>query len=366
MIRLFRVFIPAGVLGLILSELILLCLCFAAAAFIALDLNFIDELGFFLADERGAVKILPVIASILLGLYALDQYADTHIKVRSRTRLAQDLAQVVGIAILAQGMLAYAIPSIRLGRGIMLYGSLSSLFVLFVWRLFYSAYVIQAVGGQSVLLLGESDALRTIGEQIAARPGLGWSVIGYLSDIEPVGSRLPGGEVIGRIADLRQVAERRRPALLVVGLTERRQSMPVHDLLDLRFSGLAIEEAGVTYERVCGRIYAKELRPSQLIFSREIGPKPGEIGMQNLLNYSVAIVGTALTLPVMALVAAAVKLTSPGPVLYRQARVGRNGRVFTVLKFRSMRNDAERDTGAVWAQRSDPRVTPLASPPATR
>src|SRR5262245_32135474 len=109
--------------------------------------------------------------------------------------------------------------------------------------------------------------------------------------------------------------------------------MPVPDLLELRFAGFAIEEAGATYEAVCGRICTKELRPSQLIFSGELGPRPGSLFIQNILNLAAAISLGLLTLPVMALVALGVKLTSRGPVLYRQTRVGKSGTAFVLYKF---------------------------------
>src|SRR5262249_45742968 len=125
------------------------------------------------------------------------------------------------------------------------------------------------------------------------------------------------------------------------------------------FSGFTIEEAGTTYETVCGRICTKELRPSQLIFSGELGPRPISLFIQNIMNLGIAIVGGTLLLPLMALVALLVKVTSRAPILYRQMRVGRNGVLFTVYKFRSMKVDAEAGTGAVWASRDDPRTTPV-------
>src|SRR5262249_20138668 len=163
----------------------------------------------------------------------------------------------------------------------------------------------------------------------------------------------------GPVGDLRKIANEAKPTRIVVGMTERRDRMPVPDLLELRFGGFAIEEAGATYESVCGRICTKELRPSQLIFSGELGPRAGSLAIQGILNYSFALAGLLVTLPVTILVAVAVKLTSPGPVLYRQTRVGKDGRNFTVYKFRSMRSDAEASTGAVWASKDDPRITPL-------
>ena len=135
--------------------------------------------------------------------------------------------------------------------------------------------------------------------------------------------------------------------------------MPVQELLDLRFAGTPIEDAGTVYEEACGRICTKELRPAQLIFSGEMGPRRGWVALQWFYSAALAFVSAVLILPVMGLAALAVKLSSRGPVLFRQARVGRNGRVFTLYKFRSMYTNAEAETGAVWASKDDPRVTPV-------
>src|SRR5439155_23311306 len=162
-------------------------------------------------------------------------------------------------------------------------------------------------------------------------------------------SMLTGAKVLGPVRDLRKVAMEMKPTRIVVGMSERRDRMPVPDLLELRFAGFTIEEAGATYEAVCGRICTKELRPSQLIFSGELGPRRGSLLIQSILNLSVSIVAAVLTLPVMVLVAIVVKLSSRGPILYRQVRVGKNGVLFGVYKFRSMRAYAEAETGAVWA-----------------
>jgi len=113
------------------------------------------------------------------------------------------------------------------------------------------------------------------------------------------------------------------------------------------------------YERLCGRVCLTEIRTSQLIYSGELGPRGSSLVFQNLMNLAVAVIGVVVSFPFVVLTALAVRLTSPGPVLYRQVRVGLNGALFTVYKFRSMRADAEAETGAVWASKDDPRVTPV-------
>ena len=95
----------------------------------------------------------------------------------------------------------------------------------------------------------------------------------------------------------------------------------------------------------------------QLIFSGELGPRSRDVAYQRIINGVIAGVGILLSFPLMLLTALAVRLSSTGPILYRQVRVGLDGQPFTLYKFRSMRADAEAGTGAVWAIRDDPRVT---------
>ena len=157
---------------------------------------------------------------------------------------------------------------------------------------------------------------------------------------------------------LRDIVRTTQPHRIVVGMFERRNRMPVGELLELRFAGNIIEEAANTYERVCGRVCLKEIRPVAAHLLRRTGARGRKTSSTSgFSNVVVAVIGIVLSSPIMLLTALAVRLSSPGPVLYRQTRVGLDGALFTVYKFRSMRADAEAGTGAVWAQKDDPRVT---------
>ncbi len=353
MIRLFRVSIPVGVFALLLSEIILTSCCFWIAAYWYWEA---DLTTYFLYDG-GLVRNGLVVASIILGLHFSDLY--TRIHVKSKIQLLQDLSQVIGIALLAQGLISYAAPHLKLGRQIMLMGTILSFFALLGWRLIYAGFLLSAVTRERLLFVGSNQVVQEMADHIAAHAELGLAIIGYLVDGLAPGTKLNGANVLGPVRNLRNIATKMKPTRIVVGMTERRDMMPVPDLLELRFAGFAIEEAGAAYESICGRICTKELRPSQLIFSGELGPRPGSIFLQNILNMSVAITVALLTLPIMGLVALSVKLTSRGPILYRQDRVGKSGVPFVVYKFRSMQVDAEAATGAVWASIDDPRVTGL-------
>jgi exopolysaccharide biosynthesis polyprenyl glycosylphosphotransferase len=146
---------------------------------------------------------------------------------------------------------------------------------------------------------------------------------------------------------------------IVVGMAERRNRLPVQDLLEIRFGGVFVEDAADTYEMALHRVCSSKIQPSQLIFSSMLGPRRNAITLQVFYSLVISLVGLIVGAPFMLLTALAVKLTSKGPMLYRQRRVGLNGRVFTVYKFRSMYVDAEAHTGAVWASKDDPRITPL-------
>jgi sugar transferase (PEP-CTERM system associated) len=265
---------------------------------------------------------------------------------------------VLGVAFLIQGGVNYVDRDLRMPLHVMVPGSAFAVIAIYGWRVLFSSVVLQAMGGDRLLLVGNSPVLSEIAQHIAARPEKGLSVIGVLTD-DGEATKKHHAKFLGRVEGLREVAAATHPARIVVGMRERRNRLPVRDLLDLRYKGYLIEEAPTTFERVCGRVCMKELRPSQLIYSGEFNRRRRVVFYQNASNLAFASVCLLIALPLMLLTALAVRLTSSGPILYRQRRVGMDGETFTVYKFRSMTADAEATTGAVWAARNDPRVTPV-------
>jgi sugar transferase (PEP-CTERM system associated) len=228
---------------------------------------------------------------------------------------------------------------------------------VFTWRLILSNHLLRVVGGERLLLVGGSALLQEIAREVADKPAKGMQVLGYVDHGQVADP--PGGKYLGSMESLREIVAATRPARIVVGMIERRNRLPVADLLELRFSGNIVEEAATAYERICARVPVRELRPSQLIYSGDTVRLRHALMYQEIINFAVAIAGLIVAAPLMLLTAAAVRLTSRGPVLYRQLRVGMGGKPFTLLKFRSMGTDAEAKTGAVWATKDDPRVTPV-------
>jgi sugar transferase (PEP-CTERM system associated) len=353
MTRSFRINVPATSLALLISDTLLATSAFVLATYLTLDA---DPQTYLLYDG-GFVRLIPVVVSILIGMHFCDLYSQVH--VRSRIVLLQQLCLVMGAAFLTQGFLSYLGPSQRVPIHVMAAGSALAMAGLFLWRIAFSAFALQVMGRDTLLLVGGSPLLEDIARHIEEHPELALQVTGYVADGLEIGTPLPGGKVLGPISALTEVVQATRPNRLVVGMSERRQRMPVAELLDLRFAGHIIEEAATTFEQVCGRVCIRELRPSQLIYSGELGPRMQTLILQTVSSRLLSAMGLIVASPIMLLTALAVRLSSSGPILYRQVRVGLDGELFTLYKFRSMRADAEAETGAVWASKDDPRITKI-------
>jgi sugar transferase (PEP-CTERM system associated) len=159
--------------------------------------------------------------------------------------------------------------------------------------------------------------------------------------------------------DLRAFCEPKpRIDRVIVAMENRRGSMPVRELLDLRLRGVVIEDASVLMERLLGRLPLDGLNPSALIFTQGFNVKTSQQILRRLVSIFVSFTGLMICLPFIPIIMLAVRLSSPGPIFFLQTRVGLRGRPFSVIKFRTMRQDAEAN-GAAWATKDDPRVTSL-------
>lgn len=164
-------------------------------------------------------------------------------------------------------------------------------------------------------------------------------------------------DIIGTFAQLRQIVKEHDIRHILVCQAERRGKLPVHDLLELKFQGVKVEEGADFIEQTSGKIAATEIRPSQMIFANGYCVTRKTRIFKRLLDVLGASIGLVLASPLLLLSALAIKLTSQGPVIYSQERVGAYGKPFSMHKFRSMRVDAEANGTAVFAAENDPRVT---------
>ena len=257
----------------------------------------------FLFDEGGWPRVALVIGTILIGLYLQDLYTDLFVK--SRILLLQQLCLVVGSAFLVQGFLSYLDQELRVPIRVMIVGNLLSVLAIFGWRVFFSNGYLCPAGCQSrenKLLVGGSPLLEDIAgfSSRSIRRTRLHMISGYLDNAHELGTPLSGGKVLGPVQALGDIVSAIRPNRIVVGMSERRNQMPVGALLQLRFGGYVIEEAASAYERICGgRVCLKELPPlAGWIYSGELGPHRSDVLHQAILNKIIAGIAHRCSLPI--------------------------------------------------------------------
>jgi len=300
---------------------------------------------------KGAV----VSALCMLCLYYNDLYDLT--VVRTTREVFIRLLQSVGSALILIALLYLMMPWLVVADGASLPAFAIFLTSILAWRLVFNHFTRLRSFGERVLIVGTDTTAQTIARQIQAQDDFGYDIVGFIDeDQSRVMVEVGDWRVVGTSDDIERVIERHAVDRLIIGMSDRRGRLPVRALLRCKLRGIRVEDVNTVYERLTGKLLVEDLRPSWLIFSDDYCASRWTRRSKRLFDVLLALVGLVLALPFMLLTAIAVSLESGWPVLYRQERVGENGRVFTLNKFRSMRKDAEQGT-PIWARAEDDRVT---------
>ena len=240
---------------------------------------------------------------------------------------------------------------------------LGAFLLLAVWRAFFHWAIARSRFHERLLLLGAGRLASTLAREVHERRDAGFEIVGIVAasaDRPPEGESSPDpplAAIHGDLDNLYEIARRLRVHRVIVALSDRRGNLPTEQLLRCRLEGISVEEWESLYERIAGRIAVESLRPSYLIFSGGFRKSRFAVAAKRTLDLFGATIGLVLTAPVSAAATVAILLDSRGPVFIRQPRVGKDGRPFILYKFRTMRADAERETGPVWAKVADERIT---------
>jgi sugar transferase (PEP-CTERM system associated) len=289
-------------------------------------------------------------------LYFADLY-DFRI-ITDRRELFVRAVQALGATSLILAGLYFWLDDLMVGRGVFILAAFLVILFVFGWRIGFDWATHRVGPSDRLLLVGTNDSAIKLARELYERRDLGVEIVGFIdSDPTRVGSPVINPGVIGTIDDIPAIVKRYNVDEVVVSLSDARGKLPMDKLLDMKLEGVTFEHLASVYEKYTGKIAVENLRPSWLIFSPGFRKSHFLRVAKRLLDVGASSVGLVLGAPLMVLVAVAVRVTSPGPVLYRQERVGLRGHVFRVIKFRSMRQDAEHGTGAVWATKGDSRVT---------
>jgi sugar transferase (PEP-CTERM system associated) len=238
---------------------------------------------------------------------------------------------LAALSILSPGLLA--------GHGTLMTALCVLLVAVPAWRLAFEELAGAPPLEERVLIVGTGSSARTVAREIESQHDFAYRLIGV---IEP--------------PELTAALSRHDVDRIVVSLDDRRGTLPIRELLQAKLSGVRVEDAPTTYERITGKILIDGIKPSWFVFSDGFRASRATRAIKRSADVALAAFGFLLGGPLMLATAVAVRLESPGPVLYRQERVGEGGRTFTLCKFRSMRTDAEQGT-PIWAKEKDDRVT---------
>jgi sugar transferase (PEP-CTERM system associated) len=306
------------------------------------------------SPDATAWKIALVTALCQLCFYYNDLYDLTI--VHSNRELVVRLLQAAGAAAIVLAFACATVPSLILDPSTFVTALGVFVVAVLTWRVAFNYLARDPHLEERVLILGTGYTARMLAQQIGRQQDFAYRLVGFIED-DKDNTHVRRHDILGRPADIDRIVSTRRIDRIVVGLSDRRGRLPVEQLLRAKLSGVRVEDATTTYERLTGKILVDDLKPSWLIFSDGFRASRWTRFVKRMLDLALSVIGLVVAFPVMALTAIAIRLDSPGPVLYSQERVGENGRVFRIYKFRSMRADAEKAGAPIWAMDKDPRIT---------
>lgn len=309
--------------------------------------------------EHGLPRAFLIAGVCQICLYFADLYDFRNLS--DRRELFTRLAQGLGAASFILAVLYFWFPALMIGRGVFLIAAVLVISVVAGWRFAFEWFTRTVAPRERLLIVGTNQAALGLARELFdRRQNLGVDIVGFV-DPDPlrVGAPLINPGIIGTVEDIPSIVKARFVDRVVVSLADARGKLPMDKLLEMKLDGVRFDHLASVYEEYTGKIAVENLRPSWLIFSEGFRKTPWLTACKRAIDIATAALGLVVTLPIMLLVALAVKASSRGPAFYHQQRVGQHGRLFNVHKFRSMRQDAEAATGPTWSTPNDNRITPI-------
>ena len=350
MIRFLNAYFPTRTLFLGISEAFLVALAFVAATVARLGTS---DATLMLNYEQGFLKILVVASVFIMCMYYFDLY-DSFI-LSNRREVLTRLVQVLGTVCILLALLYYAFPKLQLGRGIFLIGFLLVALFVFLWRRLFLMVNTMPRFAERALILGDGPLAKPLTEEIESRSELGVRIVGQLRGLEN-GNGSPLSET-EQFEQLSRQVQTYRASRVIIAMGERRGRLPVEALLRLKSRGVRIQDGAEVFEAITGKVPIESLRLSWLLFSSGFHVSRPLLIYKRVFSFLISFVCFAITAPIMALVAIAIRLDSPGPAIFKQERIGEGGKPFTLFKFRTMVDGADRDENHRPAEETDERFT---------
>lgn len=323
---------------------------------VAVAIRYLQEPGDHFSNVMIFYKAFLIACVSQLSFYYNDLYVIRLVNQRREwmIRLIQSLA----VTAILLSLIYYLFPSLIISRGVFLMTLALLPLAVIGWRLFSDRISQMGPLKDRVLIIGSGPLARKIGAEILNDHHASYEIVGFIDD-DPrkFGASVVNPKVVGDYAAISGIVSRDRIDRVIVALPDRRGKLPVDSLMECKFQGTQINDGINFYEELVGKILVDDLRPSWFIFSSGFRQFRLTRITKRLGDIIIAWVALLGSLPLFILTALLVRISSPGPIFFRQERLGEDGRLFTLLKFRSMSVDAEAETGPVWAQHGDRRAT---------
>ena len=350
MVRVLHVYYPVRSLVLLGGEAFVICASFVLAAVI----QFGPDSYLVLNYENGFLKIAAISGFALLCAYFVDLY-DAR-RVGTSGELYFRLLIVLSTLSFVLASAGYLFPRFTLGRNCLSIGLIILTVGLFSWRTFFAWLLSLPRLAEPALLLGSGSIANYLADEIQRRRELGIHLVGYVGDRELVGSR-NGFQRLGTFSELDAIVAHHRIGHIVITMSERRGRLPLELLLKLKTHGVIVQDGVELYESVTGKLALESIGLSSLVFSPGFRLSRAMRIYKRALSLTFSALALFLSLPLLLLIGAIIRMDSPGPVIFRQRRVGKDGKVFTLYKFRSMHDGVDAGGNCRPAQKEDVRFT---------
>jgi sugar transferase (PEP-CTERM system associated) len=345
LIRLFNVYYPIRTLVLLIGEALIVWASFLLGIWYA----FGPDTYLALNVHYGYYQISVLTVVVLLCSHTLDLYDTSRLNTKGELyfRLLMLLAGMAFILALVDLIK----PKFLLGGGSSTVGLLILTFALIGWRLAFTWLIQLPILVERVYVLGTDERALRVVQGLRQNPELGVEIASWTGKME--------GAVTSEsvAAHLMEAVNKQTVHRVIVAMPDRRGKIPMRELLDLRMQGVKVEEATSWLEKISGKIEVENQYLSWLVFGEGFRRSTLRKAIRRGLSFIISLIGLILALPLLPFIMLAIRLDSKGSVFYSQTRVGKNGRLFQVWKFRTMRPDAEAANGPQWANDNDPRVT---------
>jgi sugar transferase (PEP-CTERM system associated) len=347
LIRLFNVYYPIRTLVLLIGDALIVWTSFLLGAVYALG----SDSYLVLNVEGGYYKIFGLTVLVLLCSHGLDLY-DTA-RLNTKGELYFRLLMLLGVMAFILAAVAWVKPELLLGGRS--FPSEVGLIILTValigWRLVFTWLVQLPILVERVYVLGTSESAQRMVQGLRQNPELGVQVMSWTGEMEGAVTR----EAVA--AHLMDVVHKQKVHRVILAMLDRPDTIPTDELFQLRMQGVKVEEAASWLEKISNKIEVENLDPNWLVRSEGFPRSTVFILIRRALSVVISLIGLILALPFVPLIMLVIRFDSKGPVFYAQTRVGKNGRLFNLVKFRTMHQDAEAANGPQWAVDNDPRVT---------